>query len=82
MSGNAAIVRQGYEAFNRRDLTMVAALLGDNVSWHERASLADSANARPITLELRPWPRINGSIRALDESPGRSQSVHSSVEAG
>ncbi|HYV36834.1 MAG TPA: hypothetical protein VE988_14090 [Gemmataceae bacterium] len=45
------------------------ALQGDNVSWHERASLADSANARPITLELRPWPRINGSIRALDESP-------------
>ena len=34
MPGNAAIVRQGYEAFNRRDLTMVAALLGDNVSWH------------------------------------------------
>src|SRR4029078_10958859 len=34
MSGNAAIVRQGYAALNRGDLTTVAALLGDNVSWH------------------------------------------------
>ena len=24
---------------------------------------------RTLTLDLRPWPRINGSIRALDESP-------------
>ena len=34
MPGNAAIVRQGYDAFNRRDLATVATLLGDDVSWH------------------------------------------------
>jgi len=34
MPGNAAIVRRGYEAFNRGDLTTLAELFGDNVSWH------------------------------------------------
>jgi len=34
MPGNAAIVRRGYEAFNRGDLTTLPELFGDNVSWH------------------------------------------------
>jgi ketosteroid isomerase-like protein len=34
MPGNTAIVRRGYEAFNRRDLSTLAELFGDDVSWH------------------------------------------------
>ena len=44
------------------------ALQGENVAWHERLPLATPSSAGSIRLELRPWPRINGSIRALDES--------------
>lgn len=32
---NAAIVRVGYEAMERGDAATLAALLGDNVTWHE-----------------------------------------------
>lgn len=34
MPGNASIVRSGYEAFNRGDLTTLTELFGDDVSWH------------------------------------------------
>jgi len=44
------------------------ALQGENVAWHEHTLSIDPPGARPITLDLRPWPRINGLIRALDES--------------
>ena len=34
MRGNAAIVRRGYEALSRGDLTMLTELFGGDVSWH------------------------------------------------
>ena len=34
MPENTAIVRRGYEAFNRGDLTALAELFGADVSWH------------------------------------------------
>ena len=52
MPGNAAIVRQGYDAFNRRDLATVATLLGDDVSWHTPGGspLAGDVAARRLLL--------------------------------
>jgi uncharacterized protein len=48
MPGNAAIVRRGYEALNSGDLTTLAELFGDNVSWHTpgRSPLAGDAVGR------------------------------------
>ena len=34
MTGNATIVRRGYEAFDLGDLATLTELFGDNVSWH------------------------------------------------
>jgi len=52
MPGNAAIVRRGYEAFNTGDLTTLAELFGDDVSWHTpgRSRLAGDVVGREAVI--------------------------------
>ena len=59
MPGNAAIVRQGYDAFNRRDLATVATLLGDDVSWH---TAGGSPLAGDVVVGVALFPRIAGFV--------------------
>jgi ketosteroid isomerase-like protein len=68
MPGNAAIVRRGYEAFNRGDLTTLAELFGDNVSWHTPgwSPLAGYVVGRLLLHRLRVRERPDrGRPRAL-----------------
>jgi ketosteroid isomerase-like protein len=88
MPGNAAIVRRGYEAFNQGDLTTLAELLGDDVSWHTPgcSSLAGDVVGRDaVSARLgRYMAETGGTFRAelkrvLTDEDGRVIGIHHSV---
>ena len=88
MPGNAAIVRLGYEAFSRGDLTKFAELFGDDVSWHTpgRSPLAgDVAGREAVFARLgRYVAETGGTFRAdlkrvLTDEDGRVVGIHHSV---
>ena len=69
MPENAAIVRRGYEAFNRGDLKTLTELLGDNVSWHTpgRSPLAGDVVGREAVFARN--GRDAGARRAARSGP-------------
>ena len=73
MLANAAIVRRGYEAFNSGDLTELAELFGDNVSWHTpgRGPLAGDAVGRDAVFARlgRYQAETGGTSRADPRKP-------------
>ena len=88
MPGNAAIVRRGYEAFNRGDLTRLIELFGDNVSWHTpgRSPLAGDVVGREAVLARlgRYVAETGGTFRAdlkrvLTDEDGRVIGIHHNV---
>jgi len=88
MLGNAAIVRRGYEVFNSRDLTELAELFGDNVSWHTpgRSPLAGDAVGRDAVFARlgRYQAETGGTFRAdlkrlLTDEDGRVIGIHHNV---
>lgn len=88
MTGNAAIVRQGYDAFNRRDLATVAALLGDNVSWHTPGGsplAGDVVGREAVFARLGCYvAETGGTFRAelkrlLTDEDGRVIGIHHNV---
>jgi ketosteroid isomerase-like protein len=88
MRGNAAIVRQGYEAFNRRDLAAVASLLGDNVSWHTPGGsplAGDVVGREAVFARLgRYMAETGGTFRSdlkrlLTDEDGRVIGIHHTV---
>ena len=88
MPGNAAIVRRGYEAFDRGDLTTLAELFGDDVSWHTPGGsplAGDVAGREAVFARLgRYVTETGGTFRAelkrvlLDED-GRVIGIHHNV---
>ncbi len=88
MPGNAAIVRRGYEAFNRGDLETLTELLGDDVSWHTpgRSPLAgDIVGREAVFARLgRYVAETGGTFRAdlkrvLTDEDGRVIGIHHNV---
>jgi uncharacterized protein len=88
MSGNAAIIRRGYEAFNSGDLTKLAELFGDDVSWHTpgRSPLAgDVVGREAVFVRLgRYMAETDGTFRAdlkrvLIDEDGRVIGIHHNV---
>jgi len=88
MSGNAAIVRRGYEAFSGGDLTALAELFADDVSWHSpgRSPLAgDIVGREAVFARLgRYGAETGGTFRAdlkrlLTDEDGRVIGIHHSV---
>jgi len=88
MPGNAAIVRRGYEAFKRGDLTELGDLLGDNVSWHTpgRSPLAGDVVGREAVFARlgRYLAETGGTFRAdlkrvLTDEDGRVIGIHHNV---
>jgi ketosteroid isomerase-like protein len=88
MPGNAAIVRRSYEAFSRGDLTKLAELFGDNVSWHTpgRSPLAgDVVGRKAVFARLgRYVAETGGTFRAdlkrvLTDEDGRVIGIHHNV---
>jgi ketosteroid isomerase-like protein len=88
MPGNAAIVRQGYEAFNRGDLPMLAALLGDNVSWHTPGGsplAGDLVGREAVFARLARYAAATGGTfrsdlkRLLTDEEGRVIGIHHNV---
>jgi uncharacterized protein len=86
--GNAAIVRRGYEAVNRGDLTMLAELLGDDVSWHTpgRSPLAGDVVGREAVFARlgRYLAETGGTFRAdlkrlLTDEDDRVIGIHHDV---
>ena len=85
MPENAAIVRRGYEAIDRGDLTTLTELFGDNVSWHTpgRSPLAGDVVGRDAVFARlgRYLAETGGTFRAelkrllLDED-GRVIAIH------
>jgi uncharacterized protein len=88
MSGNAAIVRRGYEAFNRGDLASLGELFGDNVSWHTpgRSPVAgDVVGRKAVFARLgRYLAETGGTFRAdlkrvLTDEDDRVIGIHHNV---
>jgi ketosteroid isomerase-like protein len=88
VSGNAAIVRRGYEAFNTGDLTTLAKLLGADVTWHSpgRSPLAGDVVGRQAVLARlgRCGAETGGTFRCdlkrvLTDEAGRVIGIHHSV---
>jgi uncharacterized protein len=85
MSGNAAIVRRGYEALNAGDLAKLTELLGDDVSWHTpgHSPLAgDLVGREAVFARLgRYLAETGGTFRAdlkrvLTDEEGRVIGIH------
>ena len=88
MPGNDAIVRRGYEAFNRGDLTTLATLFGDDVSWHTpgRSPLAgDLVGREAVSARLGRYLAETGGTfrtdlkRLLTDETGRVIGIHHDV---
>ena len=88
MPGNSAIVRRGYEALNRGDLTTLAELFGDNVSWHTPGGspLAGDVVGREAVFARfgRYLTETGGTFRAdlkrvLTDEDGRVIGIHHNV---
>jgi uncharacterized protein len=88
MPENAAIVRRGYEAFNRGDVKRLTELLGDNVSWHTpgRSALAGKVVGRAAVFARlgRYAAETGGTFRAdlkrlLTDEDGRVIGIHHNV---
>src|SRR4051794_3069161 len=88
MPGNAAIVRRGYDAFNRGDLKTLIELFGDNVSWHTpgRSRLAGEVVGREAVCARlgRYAGETGGTFRAdlkrvLTDENGRVIGIHHNV---
>ncbi|HEY1317117.1 MAG TPA: nuclear transport factor 2 family protein [Gaiella sp.] len=88
MPGNAAIVRRGYEALSKGDLTKVIELFGDDVSWHTpgRSPLAgDVVGRQAVFARLgRYVAETGGTFRAdlkrvLTDEDGRVIGIHHNV---
>ena len=88
MPGNAAIVRRGYAALNRGDLTTLAELFGANVAWHTpgRSPLAGNVVGREaVSARLGRYAvETGGTFRAdlkrlLTDEDGRVIGIHHSV---
>jgi uncharacterized protein len=88
MPGNAAIVRRGYEAFNSGDLTTLAELFGDDVSWHTpgRSPFAGDAVGREAVIARlgRYLTETGGTFtaelkRLLTDEDGRVIGIHHNV---
>jgi ketosteroid isomerase-like protein len=88
MPENAAIVRRGYEAFSRGDLTKLTELCGDDVSWHTpgRSPLAGDAVGRQAVFARlgRYLAETGGTFRAdlkrlLTDEDGRVIGIHHNV---
>jgi len=88
MPGNAAIVRRGYEAFDRGDLATLAGLFDDNVAWHTpgRSPLAGDVVGREAVLARlgRYLAETGGTFRAdlrrvLTDEDGRVIGIHHNV---
>src|ERR1051326_3315385 len=85
MPENTAIVRRGYEAFNRGDLKTLTGLFGDDVSWHTpgRSPLAgDVAGREAVSVRLGRYAvETGGTFRAvlkrvLTDEDGRVIGIH------
>jgi len=85
MSGNAAIVRRGYEAFNRGDLKTLLELFRDDVSWHTpgRSPLAgDVVGREAVFARLGRYLAETGGTfsvelrRLLTDEEGRVICIH------
>jgi ketosteroid isomerase-like protein len=88
MSGNAAIVRRSYEAIGSGDLTSLAELVGDDVSWHTPGvgPLAGDAVGRDAVLARlgRSAAETSGTFRSslerlLTDEDGRVIGIHHTV---
>ena len=88
MPGNAAIVRQGYEALNRGDLPTLAQPFGDNVSWHTPGGsplAGDVVGREAVFARLgRYVTETGGTFRAdlkrvLVDEDGRVIGIHHNV---
>jgi uncharacterized protein len=88
MPANAAIVRRGYDAFNRGDLATLTGLFGDDVSWHTpgRSPLAgDVVGRKAVFARLgRYLAETGGTFRAdlkrvLTDEDGRVIGIHHNV---
>lgn len=88
MPGNAAIVRRGYEALTRGDLTALAELLGDHVSWHTpgRSPVAgDVVGREAVFARLGRYAAETGGTfrsrltRLLTDEDGRVIGIHHDV---
>jgi uncharacterized protein len=88
MPGNAAIVRRGYESLTRGDLTSLAELFCDNVSWHTpgRSSLAgDVVGREAVFARLGHYLAETGGTfrsdlkRVLTDEDGRVIGIHHNV---
>lgn len=77
MPGNAAIVRRGYDAFNRGDLKTLIELFGDDVSWH-------TPGRSPLAGDVVGREAVCGTFRAdlkrvLTDEGGRVIGIHHNV---
>ena len=88
MPVNAAIVRRGYEALNTGDLTTLAELFGDNVSWHTpgQSPLAgDVLGGEAVFARLGRYLAETGGTfrvelkRVLTDEAGRVIGIHHDV---
>jgi ketosteroid isomerase-like protein len=88
MPGNAAVVRRGYEALSRGDLTALAELFGDDVSWHTPgwSPLAGDVRGRDAVFARlgRYAAETGGTFRAdlkrvLTDEDGRVIGIHRTV---
>jgi uncharacterized protein len=84
-SGNAAIVRRGYEALNAGDLAKLSELFGDDVSWHipGRSPLAgDLVGREAVFARLGLYVAETGGTfradlkRVLTDEDGRVIGIH------
>ena len=85
MPGNAAIVRRGYEALTSGDLTTLAEVFGDHVSWHTpgRSPLAGDVVGREAVFARlgRYLTETGGTFRSdlkrvLTDEDGRVIGIH------
>jgi ketosteroid isomerase-like protein len=88
MPENAAIVRRGYQALSRGDLTTFTDLFGDDVSWHTpgRSPLAGNVVGREAVLaRLGRYPAETGGTfradlkRLLTDEDGRVIAIQHNV---
>jgi len=88
MPGNAAIVRRGYEAFNRGDLETLVELFGDTISWHtpgRSPNPGDYAGRDADRARLGRYAAETGGpfkaqwTRVLTDEDGRVIGIHHNV---
>jgi uncharacterized protein len=88
MSGNAAIVRRGYEALNAGDLAQLTELVADDVSWHTpgHSPLAgDLVGRQAVLARLGRYRAETGGTftvdlkRVLTDEEGRVVGIHHNV---